>query len=68
MQYFKTNIWILDDCPPNKPVVRCIINSCDHETCPNLPPAECQLDVCTVKLVIFNGYKIIFICCLFTPI
>ncbi|XP_019848705.1 PREDICTED: LOW QUALITY PROTEIN: uncharacterized protein LOC105316719 [Amphimedon queenslandica] len=35
-----------NDCPPEKPAVRCFINECDHKTCPNLPPTECQLDVC----------------------
>ena len=64
MQYFKANFWILDDCPPERPAVRCIINECDHETCPNLPPTECQLDVCgsCTAHYYLNGTEVTDIC------
>ncbi|XP_019853716.1 PREDICTED: uncharacterized protein LOC109583018 [Amphimedon queenslandica] len=34
------------DCPPEQPAAKCLINLCDHKTCPNLPPTQCLLDVC----------------------
>ncbi|XP_019853361.1 PREDICTED: uncharacterized protein LOC105313106 isoform X2 [Amphimedon queenslandica] len=34
------------DCPSDKAPVKCLINPCDHSTCPNLPPTECVLNVC----------------------
>ena len=37
---------VVGDCPSERPAVRCIVNPCDHKTCPNLPPTECVLDVC----------------------
>ena len=39
-------MFVVGDCPSERPAVRCIVNPCDHKTCPNLPPTECVLDVC----------------------
>ena len=44
--YCVTNLYIIGDCPAERPAVRCVVNPCDHRTCPNLPPTQCVLDVC----------------------
>ncbi|XP_019857134.1 PREDICTED: uncharacterized protein LOC105314215 isoform X1 [Amphimedon queenslandica] len=53
-----------NNCPPEKPAVRCITNPCDHETCPNLPPTKCQLDVCGSCMAhhYLNGTEVTDIC------
>ena len=61
----KSTLGLTGSCPPDKPPIYCATNPCDHQTCSNIPNAQCVLDNCGQCRAKFinNGTDVTTQCC-----